>query len=314
MKSKNVKTYVQYFTLVLVVIFIVFILVQNSLLNQKIKNLIKDYDHAKLEMEQMQNSIDEIYRNVEEQLRKQASLFSSITYQFGDLHKESGTVDMHLALIPKTVVSEILLSVKFDDQVIVFEKDESNTYHATVSVPLFFEGEGPLIMMETEEKIQTELLDYLEVQNLWTHYLPSAHVDVEGRANYNQASNSLKMNASLTVKYKIAERYGANFENMQIVVKTNNGEIAREDITNIIKSDKDKITVGTYTAPFDDTFTVGLKEDFYVYLVATDSMGYRHEYLAYHWLRNTDNLTPDLLAIEEQIYDANGNLLVSGKK
>lgn len=314
MKSKNVKTYAQYFTLVLFIIFAIFILIQNSLLNQKVKNLTNDYNNAKLEIEQMQGSIDEIYENVEEQLRKHASLFSSITYNFVDLHKENGTVDMHIALIPKAIESDIMLSVKFNDQLIIFEKDDANTYHATVSVPLFFEGEGPLIMMETEEKIQTELLDYLEVQNLWTHYLPSAHVDLEGRANYNQASNSLKMNASLTVKYKLAERYGANFENMQVVVKTNNGEIAREDITNIIKSDKDKITSGTYTAPFDDTFTVGLREDFYVYLVATDSLGYRHEYLAYHWLRNTDNLTPDLLMIEEKIYDANGNLLVSGKK
>ena len=314
MKSKNVKTYVQYFTLVFVVIFVIFLLVQNSILNQKVKNLQKDYDNAKLEMEQMQNSIDEIYMNVEEQLRKQASLFSSITYNFGDLHKELGTVDMHIALIPKTVVSEIALSVKFNEEVVVFEKDDSNTYHATVQVPLFFDGEGPLIMMETEEKIQTELLDYFEVQNLWVHYLPSIHVDLEGRANYNQATNSLKMNASLTVKYKIAARYSANFENMQIVVRTNNGEIAREDITNIIKSDKDKITNGTYTAPFDDTFTVGNKEDFYVYFVAVDSLGYRHEYLAYHWLRNTDNLTPELLMVEEKIYDANGNLLVSGKK
>lgn len=314
MKSKNVKTYVQYFTLVLFVIFAIFILIQNSLLNQKVKNLTNNYNDAKLEIERLQGSIDEIYENVEEQLRKQASLFSGITYHFGDLHKENGTVDMHIALIPKTVESDISLSVKFNDQLAIFEKDESNTYYATVPVPLFFEGEGPLIMMETEEKIQTELLDYFEVQNLWVNYLPSAHIDLEGRANYNQASNSLKMNASLTVKYKLAERYGANFENMQIVVKTNNGEIAREDITNIIKSDKDKITSGTYTAPFDDTFTVGLREDFYVYLVATDSLGYRHEYLAYHWLRNTDNLTPDLLTVEERIYDADGNLLVSGKK
>ena len=314
MKSKNIKTYVQYFTLVLFVIFAVFMLVYNSLLNQKVKKLTNDYHNAKLEIEQMKGSIDEIYENVEEQLRKQASLFSVITYNFIDLHKENGTVDMHIALIPKTVVSDISLSVKFNDQLTMFEKGEANTYHATVSVPLFFEGEGPLIMMETEEKTQTELLDYFEVQNLWIRYLPSIHVDLEGRANYNQATNSLKMNASLTVKYKIAEHFGANFENMQIVVRTNNGEIAREDITNIIKSDKDKITNGTYTAPFDDTFTVGLREDFYVYLVATDSMGYRHEYLAYHWLRNTDNLTPDLLMVEEKIYDANGNLLVSVKK
>ena len=314
MKSKNIKTYVQYFALVLIVIFAIFVLVQNSILNQKFKNLTKDYKNMQLEMEQMNASIDEIYQNVEEQLRKQASLFASITYDFGQLNKEEGTVDMHISLIPKTLVNGISLTVKFNDQLECFEKDEANTYHATVAVPLFFDGEGPLIMMETEDKIQTELLDYFEVQNLWLKYLPSLHADLEGVANYNQASNKLKMNASLTVKYKIAEHYGANFTNMQIVVKTNNNEIARNDITNIIKSDKDQISSGTYTSPFGDTFTVGLTEDFYVYLVATDSMGYRHEYLAYHWLRNTDNLTPDLVTAEEKIYDADGNFLASGRK
>ncbi len=313
MKSKNVKTYVQYFTLVLFVIFSIFILVRISILNTRLKNMTENYNGIKSELEQMQGSIDEIYRNVEEQLRKQASLFSDISYTFGDLHADEGTVDMHIALIPKNITEDISLSVKFNDQLKSFTKDGSNTYHAMVSVPLFFNGEGPLIMLETEEKIQTELLDYFQVQNLWTIYLPSVHADVEGVANYNQATGKLKMNASFTVKYKIAERYDAYFEKMQIVIKTNDLEIAREDITGNIKSDKDKIANGSYTEPFDDTYTVGIEEDFYVYLVATDSLGYRHEYLAYHWLRNTDKLTPDLLTVGEKIYDANGNLLSSGK-
>ncbi|MBR5186836.1 MAG: hypothetical protein IKW18_00060 [Clostridia bacterium] len=314
MKSKNLKAYAQYFALALFVIFAIFVLVQNSILNQKLKNLTNDYTKVQSEMAQMNASIDEIYQNVEEQLRKQASLFSSIDYSFGTFHEESGTVDMQISLIPKTLVDGISITVKFDDCLETFEKDESNTYYATVPVPIFFDGEGPLVMIETEEKIQTELLDYFEVQNLWEKYLPSVHADLEGIPTYNQATNKLKMTASITVKYKMAERYGANFENMQIVVKTNDIEIAREDITNNIKSDNAKIGNGTYTAPFNDTFNVGLKDDFYVYLVATDSMGYRHEYLAYHWLRNIDNLTPDLLLIEEKIYDANGNLLVSGRK
>lgn len=314
MKSKNIKNYVQYFTLILFVIFAIFVLIRISILNKRIKDLTKNYDNAKMELAQMQSSIDEIYRNVEEQIRKQASLFSGISYDFGDLHKENGTVDMHIALIPKTITDDILLSVKFNGMVSNFEKDDSNTYHTTIPVPLFFNGEGPLVMMETGGKIQTELLDYFEVQNLCTTYLPSVHADLEGVANYNQASNKLKMTASLTVKYRLAEVYDANFETMQIVVKTNDQEISREDITNIVKSDKDKITSGTYTAPFNDTYTVALGDDFYVYLVATDSMGYRHEYLAYHWLRNTDNLTPDILTVGEKIYDTDGNLLFGGKK
>lgn len=314
MKSNNIKNYVQHFTLVIFVIFAIFILVQNNILNRKLKNLAEEHEKVSLEMEQMKSSIDEIYQNVEEQLRKQASLFSSISYRFGALHEQEGTVDMHMSLIPKTLSEGISLTVKFNDQVETFEKDEYNTYHAMVSVPLFFDGEGPLVMVETEDKIQTELLDYFEIQNLWLKYLPSLHADLEGVANYNQANNKLKMNASLTVKYKAAEYYGSNFTNMQLVVKTNTGEIAREDITNNVKSDKDKIGNGTYSAQFNDTFTVALGEDFYVYLVAIDSMGYRHEYLAYHWLRNTDNLTPDLLTAEEKIYDANGNFLASGRK
>ena len=83
MKSNNIKNYVQHFTLVLFVIFAIFILIQNNILNRKLKNLTEEHANVQLEMEQMKASIDEIYQNVEEQLRKQASLFSSISYSFG---------------------------------------------------------------------------------------------------------------------------------------------------------------------------------------------------------------------------------------
>ena len=110
----------------------------------------------------------------------------------------------------------------------------------------------------------------------------------------------------------MSERYNAHLVDMAIVVKTNEKEIAREDITNNIKgTSQGNIANGKYTAPFTDTYTVILGEDFYVYLVATDSLGYTHEYLAYHWLRNTDLATPEFIDGGETILDAEGNVLYS---
>ena len=72
-------------------------------------------------------------------------------------------------------------------------------------------------------------------------------------------------------------------------------------------------TLPTYSFVYLEGHQKILGEDFYVYLVATDSLGYTHEYLAYHWLRNTDHATPEFWASGEQIYDAEGNLLFGGK-
>ena len=122
------------------------------------------------------------------------------------------------------------------------------------------------------------------------------------------------MVASLKVEYKSAKKMDAHFVEMSIVAKTNHGEISREDITSHVKGGaKDKIVNGTYTAPFNDTYHVVLGEDFYVYLVAKDSLGYTHEYLAYHWLRNTNDSTQELIEGVKTIYDTDGTILYRGK-
>lgn len=314
MKTKTLKESAQIFLIVVLAIFAVFSLVKFDRLSEQIKELQFQREQLLIKIEEQNTAIDEIHENVDEQLRKQASLFSSIDYHYEGFSAENGTTDMILTLIPKTISEDMKISVMMDDCTVDFVRGENDVFRATIPTYIFLKDESPLILMEANGERKTELLDHVGTEYLFIDYLPSLYADVEGVANYNQSTGKLKMDASLTVEYTTANLFDAHFVEMDIVVKTNDKEIAREDITNNIKgSSKDKIASGKYTAPFTDTYTVILGEDFYVYLVAKDSLGYTHEYLAYHWLRSTDHVTPEFINGGEVIYGADGAVLYDGK-
>ena len=312
MKTKNLKGSVQIFITAVLVIFAVCSLIKFGSLDERIKELQFRNEQLQAKIEAQDVAIAEIHENVDEQLRRQASLFSSVEYSYEGYCAEDGTVNMLLSVIPKNIKEDIRISVMLNGRSSEFIKGENGVFTASLPVYIFSEGEAPLILMETDGEQKTELLDHVETAYLFVDYLPTLYADVEGVANYNQSTGKLKMDASLTVEYAMSERYNAHLVDMAIVVKTNEKEIAREDITNNVKgTSQGNIANGKYTEPFTDTYTVILGEDFYVYLVATDSLGYTHEYLAYHWLRNTDLATPEFIDGGETILDAEGNVLYS---
>ena len=314
MKTKTLKDSLLIFLAIVTGIYIIFSFVKLSSLTEQVKELQFNRDQLLSKIEEQNVAIDEIHQNVDEQLRKQASLFSSINYRYEGFSAEEGTTNMILTVIPKTISDDMKITVMLDGNTSEFVRGENDVFTALIPTYIFLEGESPLILMEANGERKTEVLSHVDTEYLFVNYLPAFSADVEGVANYNQSTEKLKMDASLTVEYNLAKLFDAHFVDMSIVVKTNEKEIAREDITNNVKgTNKNNITSGKYTAPFTDTYTVILGEDFYVYLVATDSLGYTHEYLAYHWLRNTDHATPEFWASGEQIYDAEGNLLFGGK-
>ena len=310
MKAKNIRISIQCFLLVVLAIFAILSLIKFASMSGQVADLQFQLVQLEKQIKEQDASIEAIHHDVDEQLRRQASLFSSVSYSYDAFHTETGTADMLLTVIPKTITDDIQMKAILGDYTVTFEKGENDSFHATIPTEIFSVDEHPLVIMEAGGERKTELLDHVDTDLLFTDYLPTLSADVKGVANYNHSSSKLKMDASLTVEYKTSNLFDAYFMDMSIVVKTNDKEIFREDITNNVKgSSQTKITNGTYTAPFTDTYTVILGEDFYVYLVATDSLGYEHEYLAYHWLRSTENVTPEFIYGGEIIYDADGNMM-----
>ncbi len=315
MKNKSLKAHAQIFVIVVLSIFAIYALIMFGRFSDQITEMQLRYDRLLAKMEEQNQAIQEIHENVDRQLRQQASLFSHIDYEYIGFSSETGTATMRLEVIPKNLSEDTKISVMLGNQSAEFVKTENNVYSAEIPAYIFSRNNAPLIFLEANGEQKTERLEDVDTDDLFVDYLPSLYADVEGVANYNHSGSKLKMDASLTVKYTLANLYGAHFVDMSIVVKTNTKEIAREDITNNLKgASKDTITSGVYTAPFNDTYTVILGEDFYVYLVATDSLGYTHEYLAYHWLRSTDHVTPEFINSGETILDADGNVLFDGKQ
>ena len=107
----------------------------------------------------MQSNIDSIYSNVDEQLKQEASLLSSVDYILGELNKEDHTVPVTLKVVPKSLTDDMKLSVKVGNEIFDFERN-GNEFTATFSINMFISYEDyPMLNIDAGGTTKTELLE-----------------------------------------------------------------------------------------------------------------------------------------------------------
>jgi len=123
----------------------------------------------------MQHNIDSIYDNVEKQLKKEASLLSSIDYTLGELNTNDHTVPVTMNLTPKTLTDDVKIAVNVDGQRVTFERN-GNEFSATFSVGMFIEYDNfPMLNIVTDDTTKTELLENVSLTALYDRYLPMVY-------------------------------------------------------------------------------------------------------------------------------------------
>ena len=56
------------------------------------------------EVSNLRNQISSIYNNVDEQMKKQGSLFTNVKREFGDINTETLKADVKISVVPKTIL------------------------------------------------------------------------------------------------------------------------------------------------------------------------------------------------------------------
>lgn len=240
-------------------------------------------------------AVGSIYSNVEDILKKEASLVTSVDYDVEGL-TEDGLARMVFKVIPKRITDTVSISVELDGQSADFTRD-GNTFTASLGIDLFKNyGEYPTLIITDGDASETELLDTVDVTYLYNKFLPFVNAHLVGGVDHKQKTARLQGTLQLSVK---PTSYDVTCTSAELVTLVNDKEVSRFDVSELIEKGELEI---------NQKYTVSRGDKLELYVDVTDSLGYVHRDLAHLWyVQNGAHAE----AVEDgsHIYDKNGNRL-----
>ena len=286
------------------VVMLGFCFVKINSLNDEIDDLKRDYIS---EDDMLRDQINSIYRNVDEQLKKQASLITESTFTLGELDTQTQTVPVTIQIVPKEIHETMQITVELDGKQAEFEKNGS-FYEAIIPVGLFLTEEPyPMVRITTAGITKTEKLEEMWLGELWGNWFPSLWAeDTTGRSSFKDGK--LIFDTQTLIEWDYSDNASQIiFENFAIVTEINGKEVKRVDVTDKVKN-ADGFAGGIVTLEFTDTYEAVEGDAVSVYVVAEDSFGYIHKTLAHFW-KKSGGATAETVYGGESIYDKQGNMI-----
>ena len=293
--------------IIVMAVLLIFSLAKINELENEISNLNNTIANCNNRISNMQSNIDSIYSNVDEQLKKEASLLSSVDYTLGELNKEDHTVPVTLTVIPKSLTDDMQLSAKVGNETFDFQRN-GNEFSATFSVNMFLSyKEYPILNIIAGETTKTEMLESADMTTLYTRYLPNVYAYITPFDEFKDG----KLEIDGTLQFDAKSTYidsDVSITKVELITEKNKKEIARGDVTDKVAADFNHVPVqATYDAKYGD--------EFIIYVVAEDSLGYIHKVPAYYWHEIDENTSEAVTPVGDgaDIYDKDGKLLTGGK-
>ena len=257
------------------------------------------------EINRLRQDMSLIYNNVDDKMKKEASLFTNVTFTLGDL-ADGGVIPVTFEILPKTVGEDTEMTLTLGEKAVILQRD-GDSFHGTVNVGIFESDITPLVTVISSVK-QTEYLEDVNLSLLYQKLLPEFDADMAGGSTYNKKAKQLLVDHTFTVNDHAAASKDADFVRFTLVEEINGKEVSREDITDKVTSDG-----GSYFCDYKKSYDVETGDTLKIYVEAEDSLGYIHKRVAYYWSQNDSGATADVYYHGEAIYDKYGNMLVDNE-
>ena len=299
---------------VLVVALIVAFSQINSL-KSDIRMLDNDLANEKSRLE---NQISSIYTNVDNQLKKEASLFANVVRNYGELDEETKTASINFTVLPKVITDDMKVNISVGSKSAEMVKKDNGEYTANIPVGLFENLDYfPIVTIKSKGETKTEILESQSVQYIWTSYLPTVNGGNIRPSKVSLPEGKLTVDGKLVVGYNIPSlNKDVKFTKYSLNVEVSGKEISSKDITSMIR-DYEKsygIDGGRVEIPFKETYDLMGSDNLSIYLVAEDSLGYIHKNRAFSWEQPDSDGAQKEMAVPigyggETILDKDGNVL-----
>ncbi|MBQ8802862.1 MAG: hypothetical protein IJZ53_04415 [Tyzzerella sp.] len=287
--------------LVMAVILVV-CLVKLSNLTDEINNLQSQLSYWQSDVNNIRSDISSIYNNVDEHLKKEASLLSHVDYELGELDGFTHKAVIYLKVVPKNITEGMQLSVSIGEENAEFIKKD-NEYTASLPANIFSDyGEYPMLHIQTAEGTKTELLESVDLSYLHYNYLPVLESDIWGSSTYRNDTLTIDGNVLMDCKPSSSSS-NVKAVKAELVTELNGKEIDRKDITSKLVDDYCEFS-------FEEKYKVDDEVELAMYVEMEDSAGYIHRSSKYYWLEKNGSTGHATEAVHTLgIYDKDGNLL-----
>ena len=270
-------------------------------LESDLKNL--DYSWER-QNQQILNQVQSIYQNVDEKLREEASLLSSVAAEYGDIDLENHTIDVTVKLVPKLISDDLKIQISMNGRKAELSRD-GNYFIGTIPVDIYNVGEQMLMTIDTATGTQTQYLSEIRVEYLWGERIPSLYYsDISGQATFAEGKYTLNGHININCSPAV-QTPDVTFESFILVTELNGKEINKEDISSEVLN-YEAYPNGVY---WYDTYQMECEavegDELGIYLEATDSLGYLHRMLLHHW-KVLDGATAEAVDGSEYIYSPDG--------
>ncbi len=272
-------------------------------LSNEIDALKASNSNLAIEMQTLRNEINSIYDNVDQQLKKQASLLSGIDFSIGNFSEDRKTVALSLKVVPKSISDDMQVSITVDGKTAPLERS-GNAFSGTIDVGLFVDyNQWPLLSIQSAEGTKTEYLEEIDISYLFMRYSPSLYAGISSGSRVSGGTWRVDFDLSIVSK----PEYGApvSFTSFTLVEEVDGEEISRQDITDEVRKSGESENMH-----YTKEFKVPHGDELKVYVIGEDSLGYLHKTLAYYgWLASEGASSEEAIFGGEMIYDKEGNLL-----
>ena len=270
-------------------------------LESDLKNL--DYSWER-QNQQIINQVQSIYQNVDEKLREEASLLSSVAAEYGDIDLENHTIDVTVKLVPKLISDDLKIQISMNGRKAELSRD-GNYFIGTIPVDIYNIGEQMLMTIDTAAGTQTQYLSEIQVEYLWGERIPSLYYsDISGQATFAEGKYTLNGHININCSPAV-QTPDVTFESFILVTEHNGKEINKEDISSEVLN-YEAYPNGVY---WYDTYQMECEavegDELGIYLEATDSLGYLHKMLLHHW-KVSNGATAEAVDGSEYIYSPDG--------
>lgn len=239
-------------------------------LTEKVENLQASFSN---QLSSINASVNSIYSNVDETLKKQASIVSGVEENKGNLNEADLTVPVSIKVVPKAISEDTKLSVEIGDKNYPLSKSNATEYSATVNVPLF-NMEEAVLLIESKGETKTELLENVYITDMWYSYLPMInHADFSGSSGYTNGSYTLNGTIHINCD-ESAKMDSRGFEKISLEAFVNGKKVWEQDGTDAFNKNDGEI-------PLTKGFEMKQTDKLTVDVVAVDGAGIIHRYTAH---------------------------------
>ena len=277
-------------------------------LNNNVHNLQNNLEQN---INVMRSDIADIYNNVDERLKKEASILSAYDITYGLLDTSNHTTPLLVSVTPKKSDSNTSVSVNIGETTVQLNRN-GEVFSGYIDTDIFIEESiYPLITVKNNGEVLNEYLEDYDMKNLFTDFFPYLYSDLVIHEEI-YSNNKTKIIGDLSVDSKPqSENCITTYTQIWLIGESNGNEVFRNDITQKVEASKGKII------SIEKTFNSAEYKnyaDIKFFVVATDSLGFTHKcpVNTINHSSNGDTITSELEQAPDGwgcIYNKDGKLL-----